>query len=75
MSAAKKGGKKGGSIRPVKSGIQKGKIKLGIDYEGMEKSGPQITETPNRNRIAHSIEIINSNNRLSIENNGATNQQ
>lgn len=28
------GKKKGGSIRPTKSGIQKGKIKLGIDYEG-----------------------------------------
>ena len=40
------------SNRPIKSGVHKGKIKLGIDYEGIEKGAPNVTETPNRNRIA-----------------------
>lgn len=54
--------------RPIHTGVHKGKAKLGIDYEGIEKGAPYVTETPNRNRIAQSIEVVN-NKRLSVENN------
>lgn len=48
----------------------KGKIILGIDYEGIEKSAPDVTETPNRNRFAQSIEIAKNARLSSLDNGG-----
>jgi len=54
----------GANNRPIRSGVMKGKITLGIDYEGIEKGAHNVTENPNRNRIAQSIEVA-KNARLS----------
>lgn len=48
----------------------KGKIILGIDYEGIEKNAPDVTETPNRNRFAQSIEIAKNARLSSLDNGG-----
>ena len=54
------------SNKRTKNDLERGKIHLGINYEGIELAASNLTRSPNHNasnRVAHSIEVNSSNTR------------